>query len=103
MSLITQHNWIPRLGIVLFLAGQAHSIAHATEFGPGPHEHDGVVCLAILNDEQEDLVAAANVATSMFMAVVSATFQSTKQALPKRQRSIRPPPTGPPLVPFPLT
>lgn len=98
MSLINQHKWITWLGIVLFLAGQTLSIAHASEFGPGPHEHNGVACFAILNDEQDGIDAAANAAAPTFIALVSTTVQPTKQALPKRLLSLRPPPTGPPSI-----
>jgi len=102
MMRITQHKWLPRLGLALFLAGQALFIAHASEFGPGHHEHDGVACFAILNDEQEAPVAAANGVAATFVAWISATLQSTNQALPTRLLSIRPPPTGPPSTSFSL-
>lgn len=98
MSPITQHHWIPRLGIALFLIGQAFSVAHASEFGTDHHEHNGVACFAILNDEQEGLVPAANLTASTFIAWISAAPQSARPAPLKRQHSIRPPPTGPPSI-----
>ncbi|MYF01239.1 MAG: hypothetical protein F4234_13930 [Gammaproteobacteria bacterium] len=98
MSLIAQHNWILKLGVVLFLAGQTISVVHASEFGSLPHEHNGVACIAILADDQEGLVSAANLTAPMFVAAVSAATQSARQAPLKRLRPIRPPPTGPPSI-----
>ncbi|MCY3640739.1 MAG: hypothetical protein OXH37_06970 [Gammaproteobacteria bacterium] len=98
MSRITQHNWMSKLAIALFLAGQVFSVAHASEFGSDHHEHNGVACHAILNDEQEDLTAAANLTASTFIAVASAVPWSARQAPLERLRSIRPPPTGPPSI-----
>ena len=96
MPRITLQNWILRLGIVLSLAGQVFAIAHASEFGPAPHEHTGVACFAALSCEQEGLIPTANPTVSMSIALVSAVPQSAKQTLQKRLRSIRPPSTGPP-------
>ena len=80
MSLITRHNWVLRLGLVLLLAGQVFSVAHASEFGRAPHEHDGVLCVAILTDEQEGLVPTANLKASAFIALVAAVPQSARDA-----------------------
>ncbi len=96
MSPTTRHNWILRLGTALFLAGQALSIAHASEFGSDPHEHNGVACLAILTDEQDGIVASAHPAASASVASASATPQPKRQAPRERAHSILPPPTGPP-------
>ena len=98
MSRITQHNRIAKLAIVLFLAGQVFSVAHASEHGTEPHAHNGVVCLAVLTDEQDGLVPSANLTASTFLAWVPAAPLSTPQAPLERQHSIRPPPTGPPSI-----
>ena len=98
MSRITLQNWILRLGIVLSLAGQVFAIAHASEFGPDPHEHNGVACFAALSCEQEGLVPTANPTASTSTTLVSAVPLSENQALRKRLRSIRPPSTGPPSI-----
>ena len=98
MSPIAQHNRIAKLAIALFLAGQAFSVAHASEFGTEPHVHNGVVCLAILTDEQEGLVASANLTAATFLAWIPAAPQSARQAPLERLHSIRPPPTGPPSI-----
>jgi len=87
-----------RLAIVLFLAGQALSIAHASEFGADPHEHNGVACLAILTDEPDGLLPSANPAASTPLALVSAAPQSGSCAAQRRIHSVRPPPTGPPAI-----
>lgn len=98
MPPIAQHNWILKLGVVLFLAGQTISIAHASEFGSLPHEHNDVACIAVLTDVQEGLVPTANLTAPMFVAAASAATQSARQAPLKRLRLIRPPPTGPPSI-----
>jgi len=84
--------------MLLFLAGQAVSIAHASESGGLPHEHNGVACFAILTDEQDGLVPAADPAAPAFVAWVAHAPQAAKQAPLKRMRSIRPPPKGPPSI-----
>lgn len=48
------------LGTILFLAGQFFSTAHAVEFGVTPHEHGGVVCVPIVNDDQDVLLPVAS-------------------------------------------
>ena len=96
MSLITRHNWVLRLGLVLLLAGQVFSVAHASEFGRAPHEHDGVLCVAVLTDEPEGLVPTANLTASEFIALVADVPRPAREAPPKCLRSIRPPATGPP-------
>ena len=98
MSLITRHNWVLRLGLVLLLAGQVFSVAHASEFGRTPHEHDGVACIAILTDEPEGLVPTANLTASEFIALVADVPRPAIEAPPKCLRSIRPPATGPPSI-----
>ena len=98
MLLITRHNWVLRLGLVLLLAGQVFSVAHASEHGPIPHEHDGIACIAILTDEQDGLVPTANLTASVFIALVTSVHQAAKDAPLKRLRSILPPPTGPPSI-----
>ena len=98
MFSVTQHNWILKLGVVLFLAGQTISVVHAGEHGSHPHEHNGVACIAILTDAQEGLVPTANLIAPMFVAAASAAIPSARQAPLKRLRPIRPPPTGPPSI-----
>jgi len=82
----------------LLLAGQLYSVAHASEFGPLPHEHNGFVCLAVFADEQDALVPTANLTAAMFTGPVRAVRPSARQALPARLSAIRPPPTGPPSI-----
>ena len=82
----------------LLIAGQIYAVVHAGEFGPAPHEHNGVVCIAVSTDEQEGLVPTANLTASKFTALTSATLRSARQAPQERPRSVRPPPTGPPSI-----
>lgn len=98
MPSATQRNWTWKVGIVLFLAGHLFSIAHASEHGPAPHEHDGVVCTAILNDGQEGLVPAGNAAACVVVLAVSPAPGAARVVPVERPRTIRPPPTGPPSI-----
>jgi len=83
---------------VLFLFGQIFAVAHAAEFGTDTHEHDGVVCLAIINDEY----AGLELATAQDLPVIAATRSEfvviADQSFRDNTRSIRPPPTGPPSI-----
>lgn len=98
MSTTIQRNWKFKLGILFFLVGQLFSIAHASEHGPDTHEHNGVVCLAILSDEQDALVPSADQIKLFFVASGSRATDTIRQAPLKHLRAIRPPPTGPPLI-----
>ena len=98
MLRIAQHKWTLRLGMVLFLAGQALSVAHASEFGHEPHEHNGVACVAILTDEPDGLVPAASLSAPKLTALAFVAAQPGRQARLGRPHAVRPPPTGPPSV-----
>lgn len=93
-----RNSWIQITALVLFLLGQALSVAHAAEHGGHDHEHEGVVCLALIHDEQEGLVPA----TGGMLPSVGVEVPQTSQ-IPELLRSVqasalRPPPTGPPSV-----
>ena len=98
MSRAFQNNWKLHLGIILFLAGQVFSIAHASEFGSDSHEHNGVVCVAILNDEPEALVSAKPATTPTFKNGASNARPALQPAYFQHLRAIRPPATGPPSI-----
>ena len=92
------HKWKFTLGVILFLTGQAFSLAHAAEFSSLPHDHDGVTCVAILNDEQDGLIPAAAcvLPTGNYFAASKLTTPSASPLL--RLRAFRPPATGPPSI-----
>ncbi len=98
MPRISVHRRMLKLGMALFLTGQVVAVAHAAEHGPDPHEHGGIVCSAILNDEQEGIVPIACLTASPVIASVFDGPRSARQAPPERPRSVRPPPTGPPSI-----
>jgi hypothetical protein len=96
MLKIAGHRWRLKLGILLFLAGQLFSAAHALEFGPTPHEHDGVLCLAIHSFELDDLVPAADPTAPAFGPSVALILETASPAGLLRPRGLLPPATGPP-------
>jgi len=107
MLRITRRSRILKLGLALFLTGQVFSVAHASEFGHAPHEHNGVQCAAIVNnnnddddngDEQEGLGASASPIASHWTVLLIALLHTTSQAPQPRMRALRPPATGPPSI-----
>ena len=95
---IARQRWRSRLGLILFLAGQAFSTAHACEHGPDPHEHEGVPCLAILGFENDDLVPAADLAAPTFGASAEQVVETARPVILARPRAFKPPATGPPSI-----
>ena len=93
---MTGRSWSSRLGLALLLLSQLVATAHASEFGSTRHEHDGVVCLAILNDEQDELVPATDLAAPVFNTRAASVCAIMRPALTEYPRSIWPPATGPP-------
>lgn len=98
MSIAALPDWKLKLGIVLFLVGQLFSVVHASEHGSGTHEHDGIICLATLNDVQDGLIHSAAPGATFPATSCSKLARDSGQTLLKRLRAIRPPPTGPPFI-----
>lgn len=98
MLKIISHDRILKLGIALFLVGQLFSVAHASEFGPAPHEHNGVACIAILGDEQDALIPTSSLVEPIFVFFPTAITRTAREGHLDLIRAIRPPPTGPPAV-----
>jgi hypothetical protein len=94
----THHRWKVKLGIALLLAGQLFSIAHAAEFGTIPHEHNGVVCLAALNNEQDEFLPPYELAPPSFNSQTIAENSPHRFDPAKRSSAILPPATGPPSI-----
>ena len=45
---------------VLFVLLQGFSVAHATHYSDGEHDHDGVLCvLSVLQDRNDDFISPA--------------------------------------------
>ena len=95
----TQRQRTLLLAALFVLLGQFFAIAHAAEFGVHEHEHDGVLCFSIINDDQDGLITPA---APMLSAVAAEASQALawlpKPVAPFRSRVIRPPPTGPPSI-----
>jgi len=74
-------------------------MAHAIEFGLHEHEHDGVTCVALLNDDS-DPVAIVDQLTAFdgYFPAGTAVPVQTNPVLFGVRRAIRPPATGPPLT-----
>jgi len=93
-----KHSWKLKLGVVLFLVGQVFSFAHASEYGSAAHEHIGVACVAVLNDEHDVLATKAQLAAPAFFSSACRVL-STHRVLPtERLRTLQPPATGPPSI-----
>ena len=98
MRLNAKHNWKLKLGILLFLIGQAFSLAHASEHGSAPHAHDGVACVGVLTDEHDLLIPRAGLAAPAVNAIASKAIATGRTLFPKRARALQPPATGPPSI-----
>ncbi len=84
--------------IALFLIGQLFVSAHAIEYGNQPHEHNGTICLAILNDEPEGLLSPNQLVTPILAQNESESFPLPDQSLLTTNPAITPPSTGPPSI-----
>jgi len=98
MHLNAKHSWKLTLGILLLLIGQAFSLAHASEHGSVPHDHDGVACVGVLNDEHDLLASSATPAAPAVNATASKAIPAGRILLLKRARALQPPATGPPSI-----
>ena len=98
MTRITQRNWILKLGIVLFLAAQLLSATHAAQFGAAPHEHEGVICIAIQTNESDELVSSSKFKAPSFNPLLVDTFRTFEKVFIGCSRTTLPPPTGPPFL-----
>ena len=91
-------SWRNALAVALVLIGQMCVTAHAVELGSEPHEHNGIVCLALLSDEQDDVLPTKQCLTPRLKPTESASCSVSIQILPTKHLAIRPPSTGPPTV-----
>lgn len=89
-------KWRSVLTLALFLIGQSFATAHAIEYGNQPHEHNGVVCLTLLNDEPDGLEPAKQLVTQSFGLDESKPFSLPNPVLTTKNLTLKPPPTGPP-------
>ncbi len=78
------------------IIGQLFFAAHAIEHGTEPHEHNGVACLTVLNDELEDVLPTARVDALSFESTKSAPLPLANQFFSPKNMAVRPPSTGPP-------
>lgn len=90
-------NCGPRAAIVLLLIlGQCYAVLHAAEFGSETHSHDGVVCIAILSEEEHAPILPSSVDS---LGVSSGTELEPTLVSPAAVAFVRkawPPQTGPP-------
>ena len=98
MRLNAKHNWKLKLGILLFLIGQAVSFAHASEHGSIPHDHDGVACIGILSDENDLLVLNTGLSAPVVYAIAANTDPVRRVLNLACPYAFQPPATGPPSI-----
>lgn len=84
------------IALALFLIGQAFVSAHAIAYGTEPHEHNGVICLAALKDEQEGLPPSDQLVSLSVVLHESEPASLPKPALFSKNLKFKPPATGPP-------
>ena len=84
------------LALTLFLIGQCFAIAHAAEHGLGPHTHNGIACLANLNNEDDGPLPSTQLVILSLVINESERFPLSDQVLHTKNLAILPPPTGPP-------
>ena len=87
-----------RLGIALLLLGQFLSIAHAIEFGPAPHQHHGVDCVAIVHDDDYACTVATSSSNTTPTGFVDVAVAIRSAIHSEPLWTVRPPQTGPPSI-----
>jgi hypothetical protein len=93
------YHWTIGLFIGLFLLVQASTIVHATQYGDGPHEHDGVMCVAGAVSCEEQVILPTPAVEPILLAVIvlphEFKFVSVAYLTPQGRA---PPPRSPPLT-----
>jgi len=84
---------------ILLLWSQGASIAHASNFGDLPHEHDGVACdVTLLGDEQDISLPPPETSDEPLAEFVERTSDTPYQSQVRLTPPARgPPPRAPPL------
>lgn len=92
-----KHHWVLSLFIGLFLLFQASTTVHALEYGDGPHEHDGKVCvIGLVGVEDQAIIENLIVEIPTFepdTAIYNTEFISVPYMTPPGRA---PPPRSPP-------
>lgn len=96
ISLLDIYKSRTTLVLALFLIGQSFATAHAIEFGVEPHQHNGVVCLTILSDEQDGLAPPSHLVSLTLVLDELGSLSVPSQVLLPNNPAIKPPSTGPP-------
>jgi len=84
--------------LALFLIGQIFVAAHAIEHGIEPHQHNGAVCLTVLNDDQEDLLPPIRLVALSIVQIEPVLLSVSNQVLFTKNLTQRPHSTGPPTI-----
>lgn len=84
---------------IIFVSVQANAVAHAAQFGDGPHQHDGMVCevqaISAEQDVIEPLVAVPSVTHFTTSAFYATPYISASYVIPPGRA---PPPRSPPFI-----
>ncbi len=72
-------------------------MAHATEFGDAPHDHDGVSCSIILQSEDAgDILPVSVKIFEPFVTSLETGYYADSYSVYEKSRARAPPPRGPP-------
>lgn len=82
---------------VWFLAAQSFSLAHASEHGENPHDHDGVVCtVTVLAEDSHGLLPEQPVTDYVLTTTAALYHAGFTSALYLKPQGRAPPPRAPP-------
>ncbi|MFK7888737.1 MAG: hypothetical protein AB8G16_17910 [Gammaproteobacteria bacterium] len=84
--------------LAMMLAAQLCSVAHAAEFGSGPHSHGDVVChLGVANDDDPGIGRTTGLSQVLLSDQSNAC--AIPAPIPTGHTALLPPSTGPPPAP----
>lgn len=97
MSKNLVYRWLIGVFLTLFIGLQSYSIAHASEHGDEPHEHDGIACIVtVLVEAEVAILPAPPVFGTVETKLSETVFPGFKSALYLAPQNRAPPPRGPP-------
>ena len=97
MSKSLVYRWLIGVFLTLFIGLQSYSIAHASEHGDEPHEHDGIACsVTVLADDHGVVLPTVPVFETVISDIAETAYPDFTSALYIRPQGRAPPPRGPP-------
>ena len=97
MSKSLAYRWLIGVFLTLFIGLQSYSIAHASEHGDEPHEHDGVACaVTVISDNHVVVLPPVPVFETVIADASETVYPDFTTALYITPQGRAPPPRGPP-------